>query len=119
MADVPSSSEVIPSWRPFLATVYSLAVLGLSLWPSPRLPAGFSHGDLVAHTILYFFLALIWLKVPIHWTIVLPGAITFGLIMELIQLIIPGRTMTVSDLVANGIGAITAAVLLRLWPKSW
>ena len=117
MADAHRSVPIVPGWRIFFAGFYSLAVIGLSVWPRPKVPLNIDHGDLLAHGILYFFLAVIWLRVPLHWTMAIPLVSLFGVLMELCQLFIPGRSFSPADVLSNIIGILLACIVLGAWQK--
>lgn len=105
--------------RLVLAGAYSIIVVALSLWPSPDLPAKISHGDLLVHFMLYAILTFIWLDFGLHWTLVVPAVTLLGLDMEAVQIIVPGRSFSVDDVLVNTFGAVFAVLLYVTWRKYW
>jgi VanZ family protein len=109
-------------WWPVLA--YMAAIFGassLSHVPSP--PAGLS--DKQVHFALYAGLASVILRALAggSWRRVSLGvslgaaliATTYGVLDEFHQLLVPGRSFEILDMVANALGALLAAVTLWTW----
>lgn len=97
--------------------VYAGAISALTLTPTP--PA-IPVTDWLLHTVAFAVQAAL-----LHWllrarmaamrslVVAAACAMGYGLMIELLQLFVPGRFFQLSDLLANGIGiAISAATLL-------
>ena len=108
-------------WAPLLA--FQALIFVLSSRPSVPLPV--SVWDKALHFGAYAFLALLWLRV-------LPGGLTaptwsaaagavaltvlYGLSDEIHQAFVPGRQASALDLLADGLGAASAVILL-VWRR--
>ena len=96
--------------------LWAIFIFCLHIIPSENLPKppdwGFSV-DKVVHFFLFAILAFLLLlqKYPLNrqWKrvfLVVITSITFGLLMETIQLMVPGRDYNMVDLFADGVGAV-------------
>ncbi len=97
-----------------------------SFLPSTDFPSWVDMGgnrDKVAHFVAYFITALLFYlafraslkKIDMYAVIFAAG---YGAFMELAQLLVPGRTCSLGDLVANFSGVLFFFVLYRiLWGK--
>jgi len=106
--------------------IWALFVALLSL--SPKLGSAESYGggfDKIVHIVLYcvFVLLAIVGFIKQHQIILLKTrpvlmaisiGITYGLIMECFQSLVPGRSFDVIDIVANGVGSIMGFGLFYL-----
>jgi VanZ family protein len=109
---------------PFVVWVV-LVTIG-SLLPSTSVPSWADLGgnrDKVAHFVAYFFTALFFYiafrnrfkRTDIYAMLFAAG---YGAILELAQLLVPGRTCSLGDLAANFSGVLFFFVLYRiLWGK--
>jgi VanZ family protein len=97
-----------------------------SLLPSTSVPSWVDLGgnrDKIAHFVAYFVSALLFyltfrtrLKAIDIYTVLLTSG--YGALMELAQLLVPGRTCSFKDLVANLSGVLFFFILYRiLWGK--
>jgi len=104
--------------------VYAAAVLVLSLAPVP-VPPSVSHLDKVVHLCEYFLFA--WLLVQGVRTSRMPErhyllwawiyATSYGLLIELLQALVPWRSAEVGDAIANAIGAALGVWLGQQYPR--
>jgi VanZ family protein len=79
----------------------------LSLKPSPEVPDLFWNADKVIHCLAYLWLALLpafVVKPPQRLVLVCVGLFLLGVTLEFGQMYIPGRTFSLADMGANGIG---------------
>lgn len=117
----------IRTYTKIIFTLYTTTVLVLSILPSyifremPYFPS-FSYADKVAHVLMYFFYTLIT-GITMYAngkTRVIPFAILYtifvGVLMEFCQMIIKGagRTGSLEDIIANTIGTIAGAILIKM-----
>jgi uncharacterized membrane protein YjdF len=114
-------------------TLYILFVVWMvlltigSFLPSTSFPSWVDLGgsrDKVAHFVAYFFTALLFYfafrtrfkKTDIYAMLFAAG---YGALMELAQLLVPGRSCSLGDLVANFSGVLFFFVLYQiLWGKT-
>lgn len=100
-----------------LAIIYMIVLALLSL--TSRYPEGIvsiveTFSDMVLHGLAYLILALLisWARSITHLKgiiIVIAFSSIYGLILELIQLAIPERSFSITDLTMNSIGASIGA----------
>ncbi len=121
-------SKHLWSWSP--AVIWIAITFVVSHQPAVVIP--FGAPDYVAHAINYAILAvlLIWARASGDWpAITMPViasavglAVLLGISDEFHQSFIPGRTATVSDVVADAVGAVlgacVAAVAVAMRRKS-
>jgi VanZ family protein len=107
--------------------LYTITVVVLSILPSfifrnmPYFPT-FSYADKVAHVLMYFFYMLITgiMMYANGKKRVIPFAILYtifvGVLMEFCQMTISGvgRTGSMEDIIANTIGTIAGAILIKM-----
>lgn len=107
--------------------LYTITVFVLSILPSfifrkmPYFPT-FSYADKVAHVLMYFFYMLVIGTMMYSYgkKRVLAFAILYtifiGVLMEFLQMTIRGvgRTGSFADIIANTIGTIAGAILIRI-----
>jgi VanZ family protein len=119
------NSHLKQYWKP---AVWAIVVLLLSIIPGddldqlPSLPI--PHLDKIGHFILYFVLALLLSAAvsktrvrPVLMILIVLLTTTYGGTMELMQLLVHGRSADWFDFLANASGAITAVILMPLFRK--
>ena len=88
-------------------------VIYLSLSPRLEIPYDFSNADKIAHFLAYLWLAtLSFFAFPTPKS-ALTGAlcmVPLGVCLEFLQVYVPGRSFSVADMAANGLG-----VMLGIW----
>lgn len=107
---------------PIITTIYSLALLTVSLATLNNVPdIGISFGDKIFHFLAYFVLTLLWFytflytfklknKRAIFFAVIL--SVLFGIIIEVLQgSITVSRSLDVYDAVANSLGALLASMV--------
>ena len=99
--------------------LYWLTVTALFLWPNPsqqqHLPV-IPHIDKLAHTLVYLLLALLIIRAnkhKNHYLLWLSIAVVYGIGIEAIQHVLPGRFFSVADVMANCFGLILGYFLIR------
>jgi VanZ family protein len=99
--------------------VYAVALAGVSMMSAPPWVPILSQTDWLAHGLAYMMqtLLLYWLFLPMtapsRAIVAAAGtAALFGTVMEVVQLVMPGRFFEVQDLFANGVGIGVGVVLL-------
>lgn len=98
--------------------MYAIVLLTLGLMPDvPQLVPGIP--DRLAHTAAYAIQSALLFALLLSSTgrgtaaiLSAVGAVVFGGIVETLQLLQPARTVELRDLVANTVGAVTAAAIL-------
>ncbi|MCC5962797.1 MAG: VanZ family protein [Rhodobacteraceae bacterium] len=102
------------------SAVLAIIVLVLLLMPSPEAPSSApSFIDKVAHFLLFFALVLPILSVrPRWWIWVVPLAIGYGALLEVIQPYF-GRGFDWFDMLANAVGAIAAVPVAHQINSRW
>ena len=108
-----------------LAVVWTFVTLGLHSIPRAQLlelPGGetlvsTSGSDKVAHVFLFGVLALLWtLGTGYRPLAVVAGGLAYGAILELYQeWLIPGRSGSLPDLVADAVGLAIGAGIAARW----
>lgn len=89
-------------------------------WPSSRLMSSNLPIDKLIHASLFAACAALfvrgWTSLKERWWLVCVLLILYGVVTELIQRVVPGRSATLGDLVADGVGVIigVGAALLYL-----
>lgn len=112
---------MIKSKTLFLFTlVITVVIAYLSLAPKPTVTAS---NDKLGHFIAYatlcvFSLRSLNLERKRSVLYILLGVITYGMLMELGQLFIPGRHFSEMDLVANAFGAVAGWILHLVVPRT-
>jgi VanZ family protein len=89
-------------------------VFWLSLTPQPPGPAGLpAYADIVAHVIMHGAFAT---TLAIGWSsaVARPAAVVAAVFLEVGQAQVTGRTFSLLDMAANGLGA-TAGLLAGAW----
>lgn len=100
-------------WRA-AALIMALTVAVLSLMPSPPTPPGFLAWDKAQHALAYAVLAWWWLQCwPRQGRWILLGLIGFGVGLEGVQAVAPQRMLEMGDMLANAIGVVAGAGVLR------
>lgn len=113
----PSTKSFHPGWLA-AAGVWTIAIGVLSLFPSDRLPPipPFPGADKLFHAAFYLVLGFCWVssrRAPTPrsirtFVILIAG---YGLLLEIGQRYVPGRSYDLLDAVANAGGAILGAVI--------
>lgn len=93
------------------------AIIGfLSLLPAENLP-DVRIWDKIEHLIAYGALAMCGLiAYPSHAFKVIAATIAYGIAIEFGQGLVPGRDPSFGDVIANSLGAVIAALVVRLAP---
>jgi VanZ family protein len=94
-------------------TISICTVCYFSLLPELELPIDFWNADKVYHMIAYAWLALLpMLRFRTRWGAVLAACsmVILGIILEIAQTHIPGRTFSFLDMTANGLGVLAGVV---------
>ncbi len=103
------------AWRLGLA-LYALLIAAGSLGPAGAEDVGVS--DKLAHFIAYAALAVLaWQAFPTRWGLACAGAFAWGVAMELLQAVVPGRFCSGLDLLANAGGVLLGVALMLLWRR--
>ena|SRR5690606_24536242 len=101
-------------------TLIIIGILYLSLTPTETLTVG---NDKISHFIAYSCLMLnIGILVYPNKKKIFVGvvfAILLGILIEVLQHFIPGRFMTLGDVIANTIGVILGTILTLLFGKTF
>ncbi|SEC50420.1 VanZ family protein [Arthrobacter woluwensis] len=88
----------------------------LSTFGIPRQPAEVAV-EFLSNIVLFgpwgFFLRLLSRPALPSWAVVLSGAV-LSTVIELLQLIIPGRVTALSDVIANTLGTLAGVLLLKV-----
>ena len=100
-----------------LLVVFSLAPPSA---PSPIMEAWsiFEHYDFVIHVAGYLLLVLLWYGFLARSSLCVVLAILTGFALEFAQLLVPWRSFSVLDLLANVVGVALAVSLLALFKRS-
>tara|TARA_R110001592_G_scaffold114824_11_gene315019 strand:+ start:5007 stop:5423 length:417 start_codon:yes stop_codon:yes gene_type:complete len=84
-------------------------------WPSSGLASSKLPIDKVVHTFLFFLCAILfirgWRVFRQHWYLVLLYLIILGILTEWLQQYVPGRSKSLGDLLADGVGVVAGVVL--------
>jgi VanZ family protein len=113
----------IIAWMP--AGLWAFVILLVSVLPGSAIPTvSIGHFDKVFHFLEYFFLALLLVRGlnysftrplgPKHIVIILILGIGYGIVMELVQFLIPGREPSVFDTAANAAGVLFGTILRKV-----
>lgn len=89
----------------------------LSLFPDTE---GFGRRATVEfdHLVAYWALTILWLLTCRGAAaFVLPGVLAYGLVLELLQIVIPGRSFEWLDLVSNAIGTFAGWGSVLMWRR--
>jgi len=108
------------TWGP--VSLWALVVLFLSTIPCVGLPeVSIDHFDKIVHFFEYFVLSMLLVKALFDHRDDLPGKKVFlftliiagmyGIVMELLQSFIPGRTPSLADVAANVLGVLAGLLL--------
>lgn len=90
-----------------------LLITGLSLSPRLELPYNFNLADKLTHTMAYLWLGVLpFFSFHVYRPAVLAAfcMVPLGILLEFGQQYIPGRCLSVGDMVANALG-----VLMGVW----
>jgi VanZ family protein len=100
----------------FIAIFVLISIAYLSLSPKPAVTASNDKlGHFIAYAVLTFFLLLAFQKEKRNRIVKLVGlSATYGVILEVLQLWVPGRHFSYLDLVANVSGVIIGYFLYFL-----
>ena len=113
----------IIAWMP--AGLWAFVILLISVLPANAIPTvSIGHFDKVFHFLEYFFLALLLVRGlnhslkgligPKHILFILILGIGYGIVMELVQFLIPGREPSVFDAAANTAGVLSGIMLRKV-----
>lgn len=94
-----------------------LLVIGLSLSPRLELPYNFNFADKLTHMLAYLWLGVLpFFSFHVDRPAVLAALsmVPLGILLEFGQQYIPGRCLSVGDMVANASG-----VLMGIWMGKW
>ena len=84
-----------------------IGITVLSLLP-PEHGVELHSGDKTGHFLAYMVLTINWLilaKTRQRSFLVFSGTLTYGIFMEMLQLLVPGRDASVADILANALGS--------------
>lgn len=99
--------------KPYLAVLFSLFILVLCGMPSESLP-GEDVNDKVAHFVAFAGISFLWMWVSENYLKVIILSALFGLVIEVIQGLLPEsfhRSYDLMDALADGIGVFIGVVL--------
>lgn len=97
--------------KPYLAVLFSLLILGLCIIPSKELP---EMDDKVAHFVAFAGVSFLWMWVSKSHLKVIVLSTLFGLVIEIIQGLLPEsfhRSYDLMDALADSVGVLIGAVL--------
>jgi VanZ family protein len=103
----------------FLFIIWGILIIFVSSFPHLETPSlGIRREDLLAHFFMYFVFGYLLMRIiKMNFKNILLGVIFgifFGIINEISQLWIPGRSFEFSDILANTSGVIWS-VLLKIF----
>jgi len=123
--------KTIGSGKPLVLVVnivYAVALAGVSMMSAPPRVPVLSQTDWLAHGLAYMMQTLLLyclflpMTAPSRAIVAAAGtAALFGTVMEVVQLVMPGRFFEFQDLFANGVGIGVGMVLLvgfRMSPQA-
>ncbi len=82
----------------------------------PMGSAQLANWDKAGHLIIYFVFAILAYRVastPRNYLYLCAGIVVYSGLMEVAQSYMPGRVMSVYDLLANALGVVVAILLVR------
>jgi VanZ family protein len=89
--------------------VLVIVTIVLSVWPRLEVPSFPSVSDKIQHVVAYASL-MFWfaqLALSTRWRAATAGAlIVLGIVIEFVQIGVPGRTFEIADMVANTVGVL-------------
>lgn len=106
-------------WK-FLLGIYSAVLLFVSVQPLPKAPGPllFPYSDKIAHSVeftIFSFIAFYAMSSdrspPLRWSISFLLAISYGGLIEGVQHLVPYRSMSAGDWIADLIGAGSAIII--------
>jgi VanZ family protein len=95
--------------------IYTFFVTYASLRPMDGVTIG--NWDKVGHLVLYFVFAMLGYRLvsnPRYYLYLCVGIVAYSGLMEIAQSFMPGRMMSLYDLLANAVGVVLAIVLTRM-----
>lgn len=99
--------------------VYAVALAGVSMMSEPPYVPVLSRTDWLAHGLAYFvqslLLFLLFREMLPRWSAIAAAAGTamlFGVVMEVVQLLMPARFFELDDVLANTVGIIVGVLIL-------
>lgn len=95
--------------------IYTALISYASLRPTAS--STIDNWDKVAHVVAYFIFALIGYRLVSsrrHYLYLCLGIMVYGVLMELGQSYMPGRMMSIHDVLANCVGVAIAVVFTRV-----
>ncbi len=99
--------------KPYLAVLFSILILGLCIMPSEKLP-GEDVNDKLAHFVAFAGISFLWMWVSENYLKVIVLSALFGLVIEVIQGLLPEsfhRSYDLMDALADSVGVLIGAVL--------
>ena len=93
------------------------AIAVASLYPRLQLPGVGAGFDLGFHGTAYGGLAILggMLRRRLHWIAV--TVILYSTLVELLQYLVPGREVHLSDLAANVVGILAGLAIMAIWRR--
>lgn len=94
----------------------------VSVTPDTLLPSGEGIRDKVEHFASYAALGgtgIIGYSGRRSAVMLMIGLLAFGIILELAQFFVPGRSPGIDDVVANGLGTLAGAIIAKLICRIW
>lgn len=121
MSNWLKTKKAILAWAP--SSIWALVILISSLFPTSEVPTvTWPYADKVMHFGIYAVLAVLMLRGFALYNInhmqgyifTLILGMGYGILMELVQLFVPGRQADVFDIMANTMGLACGIILRRL-----
>ncbi len=101
--------------KPYLAVLFSFFILALCVMPSENLSSkDVDINDKLAHFVAFAGISFLWMWVSISYLKVIILSALFGLVIEIIQGLLPEsfhRSYDLMDALANSVGVLIGAVL--------
>ncbi len=106
-----------PNKEIILAGIYTLFLIGISLYPLEHLPPAPGGTDKLVHLLLYFAAFRLWIKPFPSKTLYVALALSLlGIVLEILQGWLPlNRHADILDALANVSGILLAYFLRRIW----
>ena len=95
-----------------------LAIAYLSLTPSSTISIGTDKvGHFLAYGVLMINIGLLTVKVRKHYVFGIAFALFYGILMEFGQYFVPGRFVSIADVLANTSGVVLGVLVTSLLSK--